>query len=82
MASHQDSQVASVMKNLDLSLRLEIPIPAPSDSSSCCPSISLALDGIQLATLEPPPPISPPSPSDLAAIGNSPWLPTTSDPVP
>ena len=81
MASPKDSLLGNAMKNLDLTLSLEIPL-APPESCNCSPSISLGPVSIPLGTSEREGPISPPSPSDLAAIGNSPWLPTTGDPVP
>ena len=82
MASPKDSSLASAIKNLDLTLSLEIPVPGASDSCSCSPEISLGPVSIPLGTSEREGPISPPSAKDLAAIGNSPWLPTTGDPVP
>ena len=81
MASPKDSLLGNAMKNLDLTLSLEIPL-APPESCNCSPSISLGPVSIPLGTSGPPGPISPPSAKDLAAIGNSPWLPTTGDPVP
>lgn len=82
MAFLKDSALGSAIRNQDLTLELEIPIQGPSDSSNSCPSISLGPVKIPLGTPEPRVPILPPSPSDLEAIGNTPWLPTTGDPVP
>lgn len=72
----------SALRRAGLTLSLEMPIAGPSDSCNSCPSISLGPVSIPFGILEPAPSISPPSKSDLEAIGNSPWLPTTSDPVP
>ena len=77
MASQLDSRLVSAIKNQDLTLALEIPLPGPSGSSSCSLSFSVGPVSIPLKTSEPLPPISPPSPSDLEAIGLSLSLDTT-----
>lgn len=81
MASRPISSLANAGKNLDLTLSLTIPL-APSGSCSSSLVISLGPVSMELGTSTQPGPISPPSPSDLGKIGNSPWLPTTGDPVP
>ena len=77
MAFPLGSRLANVLKSQDLTLALEIPLAGPSDSSNCSLSISLGPVSIPLKTSEQLPNILPPSPSDLAAIGNSGWLDTT-----
>lgn len=76
MASRLGSRLANVLKSQDLSIALEIPLAGPSDSSSFSLSISVGPVSIPLKTSEPQPNILPPSPSDLAEIGNSDSLPT------
>ena len=76
MASPLDSRLANAIKSQDLTLSLEIPLPGPSDSSSCSLSFSAGPVIIPLKTSEQQPNILPPSPSDLAEIGNSDSLPT------
>jgi hypothetical protein len=77
MASQVASAAVSAIKSQDLTLALEIQFPGPSDSSSYSLSISAGPVSIPLKTSEQLPNILPPSPSDLAAIGNSGWLDTT-----
>lgn len=68
-------------QNLDLTLSLQIPL-GPSGLHNSSLSFSLGQAAIQLKTSEPQQPISPPSQSDLEAIGNSDSQLTTGDQVP
>lgn len=81
MASPLTSLLDNAIKNLDLTLTLEIPLAAPSESCSSSPSISLALDGIPLPTLQQPPSISGTFTKD-SLTGSLPSPDTTGDQVP
>ena len=81
MASQKDSFLDSATKNLDLTLTLEIPLE-PSGLCSSSANISLGPVKVQLGTSTQPGIISPPSPSDLEAIGSSPSQDTTGVQVP
>lgn len=78
MSSHQDSALASALKNLDLTLELEIPVPVASDSCSYSPKISLGPVTIPLGTSTQERPISGTF-TTSSLIGNSLSLPTTGD---
>lgn len=81
MESQKTSLLDSVTKNLDLTLSLEIPLE-PSGLPSSCLNFSLGPVKVQLGTSTQPGIISPPTRSDLEAIGSSGSLDTTGDQVP
>lgn len=78
MKSHQDSALASALKNLDLTIELEIPLPDASDSCSYSPKISLGPVKIPLGISTQEQPISGTF-TTSSLIGNSLSLPTTGD---
>lgn len=76
MASRQESSLDSAIKSAisDLTLSAELTFPLPDASASCSstPSFSLGPVKVPLGTSTAPGIISPPSRSDLEAIGSSP----------